>query len=99
HGDALCARKRRRAAPYDRSPSWGKSGGRRYCRGQNRLTGNGIDAARHPLGKGEVVSSILTGSTSVSHSAAKPVQPVAVLRDAHFWFGTMGRPIGHVRII
>src|SRR4051794_1620712 len=65
-GDALRPHQRRRASPHHRSAAWGKSRGSRPRQGEIVMTRNDIAQPAAALGKGEVVSSILTGSTRYS---------------------------------
>src|SRR5215831_17598503 len=64
HGDALRARQRRRTATYAQPPSWGKIRGPTRKESRNPMIINALRGASRALGKGEVDSSILSGSTS-----------------------------------
>src|SRR5262249_28164706 len=68
HGDALCTRQRRRACADDRQSAvarnWGETRGHSIDESKISMTFNSIMRIARCLGKGEVVSSILTGSTS-----------------------------------
>src|SRR6516225_4511166 len=64
HGDALRPRQRRRTATYDQQASWGKSWGANRKESRKPMIINALTGASRALGKGEVDSSILSGSTS-----------------------------------
>ena len=62
-GHALCPHQRRRTKPHNQRASWGKTRGSEAAKDEKKKSINSITRAAYGFGKGEVVSSILTGST------------------------------------
>jgi hypothetical protein len=62
-GDAVRTRQCRRTKPHDQRTFWGKFWGHAEQQEEKAMNTNRIDVTTDALGKGEVVSSILTGST------------------------------------